>query len=90
MAEEVCLTYKENLSDDDRCVTCTECSYSYHFGACAAISEHSHISKKEAARKAWRRPTCMTSELKSGQGRLERDQDIDTATKFGADYLSRN
>lgn len=60
-----CISCNEDLPDDGRVMTCSDCSYAYHVGVCSGISESSYKSK---ANKAWRCPTCRTANQRGLQG----------------------
>lgn len=73
-----CISCNEFLPDDACALTCSECNYPYHLGACSGVSEASFKSKSDALRKSWRCATCRTAKLRSGQGSKQKiDADLD-------------
>lgn len=75
-----CLSCNEVLPDDGSVMTCSECDFSYHLGACSGVTEAS-FKKNEASRKSWRCQTCKTARLRSGQSakqKSEVDPDVPT------------
>lgn len=66
-SENVCLVCNDELPADDKMMTCVECEYSYHLGACSGIAESTFKSKTDISRKSWRCPTCRIAKTKSGQ-----------------------
>lgn len=78
--DDVCLTCKEQLLDDDRRMKCSDCEFSYHLGDCSGIAESTYKSKGDSWHKSWRCPTCRLSSQRGGpSAKQKKDFDLDPA-----------
>lgn len=76
-SSDCCIACDKDLADDGRVITCGDCSYVYHVGACSGVSETTYKSK---GNKTWRCPTCRTaSQRRSQGGRQGKSQEPDIA-----------
>lgn len=51
---------------DSPFVTCSECSFSLHFGTCAGITEETFTSKRKKHKKTWKCDTCRSGRKPTG------------------------
>lgn len=66
-SENICLSCKELVPEEENVMTCCECDYPYHLGNCSGISESTFRSKGEAYHKSWRCPTCRIGKTRGSQ-----------------------
>lgn len=73
MASDICLACAKALPDDNRLLSCLECSFSYHLGnSCSGVAENTFMSMGTKKRENWR---CRTCRVKEGRTGAASDQD---------------
>lgn len=89
MSDE-CLSCHEKLSDDEVFLSCAECEYNYHIGACSGVNQANYKKKSEIAKKTWKCATCKTSQARgSSQGTTkQKEAGLDLAKEI-ADIQSK-
>lgn len=77
-SDDVCLTCKEELLEDERKIKCSNCEFCYHLGECSGIAESTFKTRGESWHKSWRCQTCRLSSQRSGQStKQKKDSDLD-------------
>lgn len=63
---DTCISCHESVGDTTY-LSCSECKYRYHLGACSGVTEAAYKKKSAAAKNSWNCATCKTLKARSGQ-----------------------
>lgn len=84
-----CLACHGQLTDDEVYLSCAECDYNYHIGACSGVSQANYRKKSEITRKSWKCNTCKTAPSRRGQDTAkQKEAGLDLAREI-ADMQSK-
>ncbi|XP_075749432.1 uncharacterized protein LOC142814505 [Rhipicephalus microplus] len=81
---DTCISCHEVLRDAPY-LSCLQCKYTYHLGACSGVTESAYKKKYAAAKNSWSCATCKTSKARSSKcAELENvEQEMNLAKEIG-------
>ncbi|CAN7950357.1 unnamed protein product [Ixodes hexagonus] len=82
MTSNDCLACAKVLPEDNRFLTCSECSFSYHLGnTCSGVADNTFMSMGPKKRENWRCRTCRAKD-----GRAASVSDVDSSQPDFANF----
>lgn len=77
-SSDICFACQVALPENGPVMSCCDCEYEYHLGACSGIRDATFKTMNDASKQNWRCTTCKTTKARGSQSRKKKgDQDSD-------------